>query len=328
MRSGWGLQVCNAMGKKAKLDRKNAKPRALPSEPAEQRLRWDDLEVVLALVRAGSLAGAAARLEVNTSTVARRLDALEAALGVHLFDRSPTGIAATELAESLLPVAEAMERSVADALRVIEGRETEPEGTVRITAPPGLANWFVAPALIRLRARYPKLCIELDASIGYADLTRREADLALRANRPRSGDLLAVRLTEAQSILVATPALVPTPLERLDAIDWITWGPDLASLPDARWITANVDADRIVLRTSSMDAQIHAARSGLGGLMVPQPFAEWIGLVEVPLSRSLAKRLPPTPSGALWLVGHRALRDVPRIRAVWDFIVAEAEAFS
>jgi len=315
------------MPKKAKPDRKNANP----PEPPSERLRWDDLQVVLAIGRAGSLVGAAERLGVNTSTVARRLDALEQALGVHLFDRSPTGIAPTELAEALLPVAETMERTVTEALHLVEGRETEPEGTVRITAPPGLANWFIAPALIRLRARHPKLTIELDASIGYADLTRREADLALRIARPRSGDLLAVRLTEAPSVIVAAPALIERlggRVDRLDALDWITWGADLTSFPDARWIAANVDAARIVLRTSSMDAQIQAAQSGLGAILVPRPFARWIGLAEVPLARSLDKRLPATPSGALWLVGHRALRDVPRVRAVWDFIVREAETFA
>jgi DNA-binding transcriptional LysR family regulator len=314
------------MSKKATLDRKNANP----PEPALERLRWDDFQVVLALGRAGSLVGAAERLAVNTSTVGRRLDALEAALGVHLFDRSPTGLRPTELAEALFPVAETIERSVADALRLLEERETEPEGTVRITAPPGLANWFIAPALIRLRELHPKLAIELDASIGYADLTRREADLALRSARPRSGDLLAVRLAEAQSVIVAAPALIDRigRMDRIDAIDWITWGPDLAGFPDARWITANVDATRVVLRTSSMDAQIQAARAGLGAILVPRPFIDWIDLAEVPLSRNLAKRLPATPSGALWLVGHQALRDVPRVRAVWDFIVREAEAFA
>lgn len=335
------------MSKKAKPNRKNAiaghapRPREArlrssdrgsekaPSELGE-RLRWGDFAVVLALARAGSLAGAAERLGVNTSTVGRRLDALEAALGVHLFDRSPTGMAPTELAEALLPIAEAMERSVADAVRLVEGRETEPEGTVRITAPPGVANWFVAPSLVRLRQRHPKLVIELDAAIGYADLTRRDADIALRATRPRSGDLLAVRLTEADSVIVAAPSLIQRTgkLDRLDAIDWITWGPDLAGLPDARWIAANVDAARIVLRTSSMDAQIQAARAGLGAILVGRPFLEWIGLEPVPLSRSLAGRLPKTPNGALWLVGHRALRDVPRIRAVWDFISEQAQAFA
>ncbi|MFO7564908.1 MAG: LysR family transcriptional regulator [Enhygromyxa sp.] len=315
------------MSSNAKRRRKNAKPSEAPLE--RSRLGWDDLEVVLALSRAGSLASAAARLGVNTSTVGRRLDAIEAALGIHLFDRSPSGMAPSELAEALLPIAEAMERSVADALRLIEGRETEPEGTVRLSAPPGVANWLVAPALVRLRERHPQLTIELDASIGYADLTRREADLALRGSRPRSGDLVSVRVTEAESVIVAAPELVAQvgKLERLDAIDWITWGPDLAGLPDARWITANVDARRVVLRTSSMDAQIQAARTGLGALLIARPFVGHIGLDEVPLSRGLTRRLPATPSGALWLVGHRALRDVPRIRAVWDFIVEQFRGF-
>ncbi len=320
------------MSKKANRNRKNAIRGATPSEPIGEapRLGWDDLELVLMLGRGRSLANAATKLGVNTSTVGRRLDALEAGLGVHLFDRSPTGMAPTELAEALLPVAEAMERSVADALRLVEHRETEPEGLVRITAPPGIANWFIAPSLVELHERYPKLIVELDAAVGYADLTRREADIALRGARPRSGDLVTVRLTEADSVIVAAPSVLDRvgKLDRLDAIDWITWGPELAGLPDARWITANVDAKRIVLRTSSMDAQIQAARTGLGAILVGRPFIEWIGLGEVPLTRNLTRRLPATPTGALWLVGHRGLRDVPRIRAVWDFIVERAEAFA
>ena len=340
MRPGWDLRVRNAMSKNAKPIRKNATRSTGPSRApiADQtgqargamgRLGWDELELVLALARAGSLANAGARLGINTSTVGRRLDSLEGALGVRLFDRSPTGMAATELALALVPVAETIERSVADAVRLVEHRETEPEGLVRITAPPGIANWFIAPALVRLRARYPKLMIELDAAVGYADLTRREADIALRGARPRSGDLVAVRLTEARSVIVATPAVVERvgPLERLTALDWINWGPDLAALPDARWITANVDADAIVLRTSSMDAQIQAARVGLGAMLVSQPFAAWVGLSQVALTPSLARRLPATPTGTLWLVGHQALRGVPRVRAVWDFLLAEARQF-
>ena len=213
------------MGKKAKPIRKHAKQAlTATSHHAGPRLRWDDLELLLALGRAGTLSGAAQRLGVNTSTVGRRLDGLEAALAVHLFDRSPTGLSATELAEALLPVAETMERSVADALRLVEGRETAPQGLVRVTAPPGIANWFLAPALVRLRERYPALTIELDAAIGYADLTRREADIALRSARPRSGDLVSVRLTQADSVIVAAPKLIQTigKLDQLDAIDWIT----------------------------------------------------------------------------------------------------------
>ena len=308
----------------SKSIRSNAKP---ISENA--KLRWDDLELLLALTREATLSGAATRLGVNTSTVARRLDAMEASLAVHLFDRTPAGIVATELCRDLLPIAESMEQVAADALRLLAGRETEPEGLVRLTAPPGLANWFIAPLLIQLRERYPKLAIELDASIGYADLTRREADLALRANRPTGGDLVAVRLAETSSVIAASPARIRQigKLADLNAIDWITWGHDLAGFGDAKWIAANVDPARVILRTSSMDAQLHAASTGLGALLVPRPFFDWVDLAEVPLARKLGERVPPLPVGTLWLVGHRALRDVPRVRAVWEFIVEQAKAF-
>jgi DNA-binding transcriptional LysR family regulator len=223
-----------------------------------------------------------------------------------------------------------MERAAADAVRIAAGRETEPEGTVRLTAPPGLANWWIAPTLARLRAAYPRLRIALDAAVGYADLTRREADLAIRGARPTSGDLVAVRLAEATWSIVAAPALVKRigKLKRFEQVDWISWAEDLAHLPDARWLAAHVPAERIALRTSSMDAQLHAARAGLGALLLPEMFLRLIDLAVLPLERSLAAKLQPMPGGALWLVGHRALREVPRVRAVWDFVLAEARRWT
>jgi DNA-binding transcriptional LysR family regulator len=307
------------MGTKANPIRINANRVSTP----DPELRWDDLSVVLALTRAGSLSGAAERLGVNISTVARRLDALEGKLHVHLFDRTTTGVTATEMAEALIPAAETMESAAADAMRVLAGRETEPEGLVRITAPPGLANWVVAPMLVELRRRHPRLRVELNASIGYVDLTRREADLAMRSARPHSGDLVSVRLVETAPIVAGAPRLVRRlgRLTDLDSVDWVTWGPDLAHLSDGAWILRQVAADRIALRTSSMDAQIHAVRAGLGVMLVHPPFLPFTGLEQIPLTPKLAERLPALPCDSLWLVGHRALRDVPRVRAVWDFIL-------
>ncbi|MEZ4454203.1 MAG: LysR family transcriptional regulator [Nannocystaceae bacterium] len=316
---------------KAKPLGKNAKPSipAPAAPPAADRLHWDDFELLLALTRSTTLSGAALRLAVNTSTVGRRLDALEQRLGLHLFDRSPAGLAATELARALVPVAESIEHAVADGMRVVEGRETEPEGVVRITAPPGLANWFLAPAIVELRRRYPGLRIDLEAAVGYADLTRREADLALRIRRPLTGDLVALRLAREASIVVASPALCRRigRLDDLDAIPWINWGPDLAAFPDARWIAEQVDPAQVVLRSSSMDAQIQAARAGLGAMLMTRPFAAWTDLTEVPMTRALRERAAALPIGELWLVGHRALRDVPRIRAVWEYIVEQSAGF-
>jgi DNA-binding transcriptional LysR family regulator len=289
-------------------------------------LRWDDLKVLLAAFRSGTLLGAAQALETHASTIGRRLAALEAALGGHLFDRASDGLHATDLAEALVPLAEAMEARIADVRRVIEGRETEPEGWVRVTAPPGIATFFVAPALPRLYARYPGLRVELLPSVAYADLTRHEADLALRAGLPSSGDLLSTRVAEITMRPLASPSVVEDlgALRRLDDAWWLQWSDTLAHLPDARWIASNVSADRIALRCSTFEPLVLAARAGVGvmmggaGTFGPEP------LEPVRLAPALAKRLPPFPQGSLYLVGHRALRDVPRIAAVWDFIVDAA----
>src|SRR5262245_46625379 len=127
-----------------------------------ERFRWDDARVLLALLDRRTLSGAASRLGVNTSTVGRRLDALEAALGGRLFDRTPDGVLPTSLAEELAPHAENLERSAASFAMAATGREVRAEGEVRLTAPPGIAEHFLAPAMKRLVARWPKLRVTLD----------------------------------------------------------------------------------------------------------------------------------------------------------------------
>src|SRR5438552_2910504 len=112
-------------------------------------LDWDQVRVFLAVARAGQLAGAAARLGLDVSTVSRRLDRLEGELGVHLFDRTRDGTIATAAAEAMLPAAEDMERGLALFAAAVDAIETVAEGSVRLTAPPGVADSFIAPLLAR-----------------------------------------------------------------------------------------------------------------------------------------------------------------------------------
>lgn len=295
-----------------------------PTNTAEG-LRWDDLKVLLALHRRGSLKRAAEALGVNISTVSRRLDALEELLGAHLYDRTPDGVRPTAAAELLVPHAEGMERAVLGFVHGLEGLEVEVEGVVRITAPPGMVDSFLAPALVELANAHPRLRIQILASVGYADLSRHEADLALRIMRPAAGDLVAKRLASHPWCVVASPAHAAMlngsgRLREPDATRWVTWGEDLAHMPDARWLATHVSRERVVLETSSMTAQLEAVRAGLGAMVVPRPYAALPGLAEVRCSAALAKSLAALPEGTLWLVGHRALREVPRIAAVWAWL--------
>lgn len=292
---------------------------------AAEALRWDDLKVLLALHRRGSLKRAAEELGVNISTVSRRLDALEELLGAHLFDRTPDGARPTAAAEQLVPHAESMERAALGFVRGLEGFEVEVEGAVRITAPPGLVDSFIAPALPELCDAHPRLRIQILASVGYADLTRREAELALRIMRPAAGDFVATRLATHPWCVVASPAHAARlnesgRLREPDATRWVTWGEELAHLPDARWLAAHVSRERIVLETSSMTAQLEAVRAGLGAMVVTQPYTKLPGLTAVRCSAAIEKTLAALPDATLWLVGHRALREVPRIAVVWEWI--------
>ncbi|MEM6990965.1 MAG: LysR family transcriptional regulator [Myxococcota bacterium] len=287
--------------------------------------RWDDLRVLLALSRHGSLKRSAEALGVNISTVSRRLDALEASTGAHLFDRTPAGVHATAAAEQLLPFAEAMESAAAGLAHGLGALETEPEGDVCITAPPGLVDQFLAPALPRLTRDHPGLRITIVSSIAYADLTRREADIALRISRPISGDLVTKRLATQPWCVLAAKRGPTAVLRDPNAARWVTWGEELAHLPDRQWIDANVRREQVVLTTNSMTAQLETIRAGLGYTLAPQVFAQTRGLRAVPCTPKLRQSLAAVPQGSLWLVGHRALRDVPRVAAVWDWLCRELE---
>jgi DNA-binding transcriptional LysR family regulator len=167
---------------------------------------WDQVRVFLAVSRTGQLSKAAQRLGLDVSTVSRRVDRLEADLGVALFDRSQGGTALTAAAEGMIPAAEDMERAVAQFAMARDAIETTAEGIVRLTCMPGVADAFIAPALAQFHEKHPRVVVELDSSIGYADLTRREADLAVRAHRPTSGDLVSVRIVQARAIPMTSPA--------------------------------------------------------------------------------------------------------------------------
>lgn len=292
-----------------------------PKSPSP--LEWDQVRVFLAVAKEGQLAAAAERLGLDVSTVSRRVDRIEADLGVHLFDRTREGTVMTAAAEAMVPAAEEMERAMSGFLGAVGAVETEAEGVVRVTAPPGVADTFIAPLLPAFHQRYPGVRIELDAAVAYADLTRREADLAVRVMRPRSGDLVVTKLVSTRDIPMTSPAYAKElgPLERFEDARWIGWGPDLAHIPVAVWLSKHVAHVEPVLRSSHFACQLAAARAGLGIVVAPDPYQHVAEVVPVKPGKKLAKAFAELPVEDLWLVGHRALRNVPRVAALWEFLL-------
>lgn len=294
------------------------------------RARWDDVRLFLAVHRYGTFGQAAARLGLDTSTVSRRLAAFEATLGGQLFERTRDGVVATRSGELAVQSAEAMEAAIGQLARTVSARETEAEGVVRISMAPGMADVFVAPALVRLRAKHPRLQIELDASVRASDLTRHEADLALRSIQPRGAELVMTKLASARWVAAAAPAFVASVgrISSWDEVPWIAWDRDLASFGPARWLATHVPTADVALRTSHFGSQLAAVASGLGVALAPEPYLRARGLAALRHAAALDRDAASWPIDTLWLVGHRALRDIPRVAAVWEFLIEELRALN
>lgn len=288
-------------------------------------LPWDDVRLFLALARGGSLAAAGRILAVDSSTVSRRLAALEARLELGLFDRRPDGLAATEAASSLIAAAEEAEAAMLRFAREADALDEALAGEVRISAPPGVVDSFLVPAVPRLRARHPAIEPTLIPSTELADLTRREADVAIRAQRPSRGDLVMTKVLEVRLAVLAAPALAA----RLGAI---------ARREDAPWILSAEDgaaphrSEAVdlspVLRSSAALTQLAAVEAGLGVAILPRIYTQVRPLVVVPLGGALAARVASIPPQDVYLVGHRALRGIPRVAAVWAFLLDEIRAIA
>ncbi len=269
-------------------------------------LDWDDLRVFLELARAGSLSAAARSLRLSHATVGRRLAALEATLGRSLMERRPEGYVLTAEGESVRALAEAMDER-AQAIRRRESDAAGLTGTVRLTMTQALADVFLIPRLGPLRAANPALNLEIIVDNRTLSLARREADLAIRLARPQRGDLVGRRLATLGYGLYAAPGAPDT---------LIAYDESMAELPEALWLDRHGGGRRVSFRSNSVQGQLAAAVAGFGIAFLPCMLADGVpGLERRPLPG------PPLTREA-WLLVHRDRREVPRVRAVIEHLVA------
>lgn len=276
---------------------------------------WDDVRFLLAALREGSLTAAARSLGVRQSTVSRRIAGLERRLGVRLFERTPEGLVPTELAQAWRPMAEVMEQQAGLMGAEAAGWEAGPRGVVRIAATESLAMYVLVPELARWRSLYPELEVELLVGYGFADMLRREADLALRFERPVQGELVVKRVARMPQIILGTQALAGRAWSELE---WVRFFLPGMVTPEERWMREQM-ARGPVMSTTSYLSQVEAVRRGVGvGLMSSKiaRVAPELTQIEAPV--------PLPPDQELWLVGHRSMRRVPRVEVMWRELEALA----
>ena len=279
-------------------------------------LAWDDVRFFVAVAREGSLSGAARALNVEHSTVARRVAALEARIGVRLFDRLPRSWTLTSEGEALLAPAERLENEALAFGRAATAA-VNMKGTVRVSAPPAFASHFLVPQLAGQADRWPGITLDVVGEVRTANLHRQEADLALRFMRPDEPGLAARRLGELSFRLYAAPAW----LARSEA-DWcfLGYGEPLGDVPHQRLLADIAGVRPFVLRSNDLVALHQACRAGLGFAMLPSFLARAdSALVEVPGADRPVLR-------EIWSVIHPDVRRSSRVRLIADLIADVVQA--
>jgi DNA-binding transcriptional LysR family regulator len=277
-------------------------------------LDWNDLRVVLAVAREGSLSGAARALRVTHSTVFRRLAVIEQALGVRFFERFRDGYVATPAGEAAALLAERLAGEVAELERRLSGQDMRPSGTVRIATADTV--WpLVCRHVPEFRARHPEIVPEFTISNAMANLTRREADIAIRPVPDPPEHLVARRIADIAHALYASPDyLMRNNCRDLGGQDWIGLEDTAPPTVVGRWLRRHVQPGHVVLTVDALPALRDAARAGLGLVVLPC----YLGDCDDGLRR-LAVTPADLPQSALWLLTHDDLRRTARVRAVVDF---------
>jgi DNA-binding transcriptional LysR family regulator len=284
---------------------------------------WELWRTFLAVVRAGSLSAAARDLGTTQPTVGRQIAALEEALGLPLFTRSPSGLRPTPAAEALAPHAEAMAASAEALLRAAAAEQDEEGGVVRISASRVMGVHVLPAILADLRAARPRLALELELSNRNTDLLRRDADVAVRMVRPAQEALLARRVGEIPLGLYAHRRYLDAHPGARGLGDYDLVGPDRDLAPYAGLSLggAPITRERFSFRTDDDLAQIAAVRAGLGVGVIQRPLA-----ARDPDLVGLAPEVTFTLE--VWVVAHEDLAGSRRVRWVFDHLVDGLRAYT
>jgi DNA-binding transcriptional LysR family regulator len=292
-------------------------PPDLAGQAARAAFYWDDIHYFVELARRGRLLSTARRMAVAHTTVLRRIAALEKSLDRKLFKRSDTGMLLTDAGLELLDYAETMERA-AHAIANHAGERHQPAGSVRVAMMEGMVSTFFVPRTINFQISHPGIVIELVTMLQIANLSKREADISISFVRPTGARLVTRRVSGCSIHLYAADSYLakhgrPKSVTDLGKHHFVDYIDDIIFLPQLRWFRDSVDQKCVVFRSSSPMAQLAAVRSGIGIGMFPDYMVERTGLTPI---------LPEQVSDQreLWLTTHQDLRNVPRVRAVFDYM--------
>lgn len=278
-----------------------------------EQIDWEDLRLLLAASRAGSLSGLASDMGIDATTASRRLKTLERAVDVSLFVRTRGRLALTEQALHLVRYAQQMEQSEHGFRLAAQNMQSMPEGRVRISAPPTLARTVLAPGIAALQEQIPGLSIDLETESANIRLERLEADIAVRLGAPEDAhdDLVARKIGRAAYAVFS-------PIEEPGTERWIAYPQRFAHVPEAKWVESRLNGAAPVLRSNDPVAMALAVAAGAGSAVLPELMS---GIVP-----GMKQQRPPILYREIWLLRHAEVGSTSIVRTACEWVIDRVRA--
>ena len=277
---------------------------------------WDDLRFILHVAKHGSVAGAARALQVNHSTVLRRVNAYEQARGARLFDRRSSGYTLTVAGTELVRLLSGIDDKLAELERIVAGHDLKLEGRVRITTTDSLSFAVLSPYLATFKAEFPLIKPELSVNNGHLDLSRRDADITVRPCREPPDGLVGERVASLGFHFYANADyLARTGVRPLEQYAWLGIGPSMQGSPPGQWVRDHVPESSIIFSADSFVALGGAAAAGMGVALLPcclQPVMPELVALDLPR---------PEIDMGVWVLSHRDLQGSALVRACVDHLI-------
>lgn len=283
-------------------------------------LDWDTLRVFLEVARTQRASAAARRLGVEHTTVSRRVRALEAELGTLLFEKSrASGFLLTDDGQRLFVHAEQMESALQSAREALSGVGLEPSGHLRIGATEGFGSYVLTPLAADFQRRYPHVTLDILPVPRFVSLSKREADLSITLDRPQRGPYVCSKLCDYTLRLYGTPDYLARhpPIQdrgQLARHSFIGYVEELVFSDGLRYLEDVLPDSRVVLRSTSVIAQYHAALQGHALAILPC----FIAAQDPRLRPVLPDDIAITRT--FWMYCHEDLHRLKRVNALWDFL--------
>jgi len=279
---------------------------------------WDEFRLVKSIAEARSLVGAAERLGVNHSTVFRRLAAVETAVGARLFERSRAGYEPTSAGEEMIALAATMAESVLEFERRVAGRDVNPTGELSVTTSEAIGQHFMPAIVAQFQAQNPGIVVELILADQSLNLSRRDADIAIRLTNDPPESLVGRRIcTGRWALYYRRDLIAKLGAQPIDSLTFIGFGDNFGPTPGQRWIEANVPPERLIAKANSAYCLMQFALLGFGAALLPCFLGD-----RAPELMRVGYLVPDLDLG-LWMLTHSDLRRSPRVRAFMDFAGAE-----